>query len=69
MPPHPRLLATLACATAAVWAAPAPPPPPRLLLSIIIDDLGAGDLGYTGSRIATPHLDRLRAEGVALTSF
>jgi hypothetical protein len=34
-----------------------------------VDDLGFGDLGYAGSGIATPHLDRLRAEGVELTSF
>ena len=32
-------------------------------------DLGFGDLGYAGSGIATPHLDRLRAEGVELTNF
>ena len=41
--------------------------PPRLIVSIIVDDLGAGDLGYTGSGIATPHLDRLRREGVELS--
>jgi len=56
----------LAAALASVAAAP---PPPKLILSIIIDDLGSADLGYTGSGIATPHLDRLRAEGVALSSF
>jgi len=27
------------------------------------------DLGYTGSRIKTPHLDRLRADGAKLSSF
>jgi arylsulfatase B len=43
--------------------------PPRLLVSIIVDDLGHADLGFTGSLIRTPHLDRLRAEGIALTSF
>lgn len=62
------LLPVLACAAAAAATAPAPPPP-RLLLSIIVDDLGHGDLGWTGSQVLTPNLDRLRAEGVALTSF
>ena len=36
---------------------PTPAPPPST------------DLGYTGSRILTPHLDRLRADGVKLSSL
>ena len=37
---------------------------------IFIDDLGYGDIGPFGSTINdTPHLDRLAAEGVKLTSF
>ena len=58
-----------ACAAPSAARATAPPPPPKLILSIIVDDLGAADVGFTGSNIKTPHLDRLRAEGVALTSF
>ena len=74
MAPRAALLLLLACCgattTGVAAAAPAAPPrPPRLLMSIIVDDLGHGDLGFTGSQIKTPHLDRLRAEGVALTSF
>ena len=42
---------------------------PKLIISILIDDLGFHDLGYTGSRILTPHFDQLRGDGVKLTSF
>ena len=38
------------------------------LLLIVIDDLGYGDLGCTGStEVATPNFDRLAAEGVQCT--
>ena len=37
---------------------------------IMADDLGYGDLGCFGSKsIQTPHLDRMAAEGIRLTSF
>jgi arylsulfatase A len=37
---------------------------------IVADDLGYGDVGAYGSRaIATPHIDRLAAEGIRLTDF
>ncbi len=37
---------------------------------IFIDDLGYGDIGPFGSEInSTPHLDRMAAEGMKLTSF
>lgn len=39
--------------------------PPNVLL-IVADDLGWGDVGYHGSPIKTPHLDRLAKEGVVL---
>ncbi|MCX6942661.1 MAG: sulfatase-like hydrolase/transferase, partial [Verrucomicrobia bacterium] len=38
---------------------------PNILL-IVADDLGWGDVSYHGSRIPTPHLDRLAREGVEL---
>ena len=41
---------------------------PNILL-IIADDLGWGDVGYNGSEIQTPHLDRLAAEGLRLKRF
>lgn len=42
--------------------------PPNILL-IIADDLGWGDVGYHGSDIRTPHLDRLAQEGLELNRF
>lgn len=42
-------------------------PKPNIIL-INIDDLGYGDIGPFGSSNATPHLDRMAAEGMKLTS-
>jgi len=39
------------------------------IVFILCDDLGYGDLGCYGSRIETPNLDRLAAEGVRFTNF
>ena len=41
---------------------------PNVLL-IVADDLGWNDVGYHGSDIDTPHIDRLAAEGVRLAQF
>ncbi|MEE9296286.1 MAG: sulfatase-like hydrolase/transferase, partial [Phycisphaerae bacterium] len=47
----------------------APPERPNVIL-VFADDLGYGDIGAFGSWIhRTPHLDRLAAEGLRLTSF
>jgi arylsulfatase A len=37
------------------------------IIVIICDDLGYGDLGCYGSKLATPHIDRLAAQGVRFT--
>jgi arylsulfatase A-like enzyme len=42
--------------------------PPNLVI-ILADDLGWSDVGYHGSEIVTPRLDRLAAEGVVLDRF
>ncbi len=41
---------------------------PNIVL-IFCDDLGYGDLGCYGSKIRTPNLDRLAAEGTRFTQF
>jgi len=49
-------------------AADAPQKPELNVVLIVADDLGAHDLGATGSKFhETPHLDRLAAEGMRFT--
>src|SRR5260370_34314807 len=55
-------------ASAALMPAPAPRKPNILL--IVADDLGYGDLGcYGQTKIKTPNIDKLAAEGVRFTDF
>ena len=61
------LLSLFVVLTSAVASVPSGSP--KLILSLLIDDLGSADLGYTGSGIHTPALDALIAGGVELTSF
>ena len=44
------------------------PNPPNIVL-ILADDMGYSDIGCFGAEIQTPHLNRLAAEGVRLSSF
>ncbi|GAA4797414.1 arylsulfatase [Olivibacter ginsenosidimutans] len=39
------------------------------IIIILADDLGWGDVGYHGSAIKTPHIDRLSKEGIELNRF
>ena len=39
------------------------------VIFIMADDLGNADLGYRGSDIKTPNIDRLATAGVRLESF
>lgn len=62
-------LAVVAAVSTSVIAgeAPSPDAPPNVVF-ILADDLGYGDLGSYGQRhIATPHLDRLAADGMRFT--
>ncbi len=53
-------------ACSALSAAPSRPPN---IIMIYADDLGYGDLGCYGSKIRTPNLDRMAAEGTRFTQF
>lgn len=50
-------------------ALPSDPANPPNIVIIMADDLGWSDVGYHGSEIRTPNLDRLAAEGVELNRF
>ena len=39
------------------------------IVIILADDLGNADLGYRGSDIKTPNIDKLASEGVRLEGF
>ena len=39
------------------------------IVIVVADDLGWADVGYHGSKIATPNIDRIAAEGAALERF
>ncbi|XP_049599749.1 arylsulfatase J isoform X1 [Syngnathus scovelli] len=47
----------------------APSPPPPHIVFILADDQGFRDVGYHGSEIKTPTLDRLAARGVKLDNY
>lgn len=67
-----RLLFTVApllAAAAALPANPAPTAPRPNILFIVADDLGWKDVGYHGSDIQTPNLDRLARGGARLDQF
>ena len=62
------LPAMLLAPSAALHAAE-PVPKPNVVV-ILVDDLGYGDIAPFGSKLnRTPHLDRMAAEGMRLTSF
>jgi arylsulfatase A-like enzyme len=58
------LLLTLCISTLTAYAAEKPN-----IIFIMADDLGNADLGYRGSDIKTPNIDKLANEGVRLESF
>src|SRR3954447_7106066 len=64
-----RLVAALVALAVAAGPVAAAGSPPNVVF-ILADDLGYGDLRCYGCRdIRTPHIDRLAAQGVRLTSY
>ena len=64
-----RLAISLLLLAAWPWSALAAAPKPNIVF-ILADDLGYGDLGcYGQTKIRTPNLDRLAAEGMRFTNF
>jgi arylsulfatase A-like enzyme len=62
-------LAAFAAVPSSVRAAPAEPAKQPNIIFIMADDLGFADLGYRGSEVKTPNIDKLATEGVRLESF
>jgi arylsulfatase A-like enzyme len=58
----------LSCLAAVLLAQTVPAPRPNIVF-ILADDLGWKDVGWHGSEIRTPQLDRLAAGGVRLEQF
>ena len=63
-----RVLIVVACLIPAVGASAADAPKPHIIF-MLADDLGWGDVGYHGSKIATPNIDALAKRGVKLEQF
>jgi len=62
-------LALLACSVASLGTLAYGQETKPNIVIILADDLGNADLGYRGSDIKTPNIDKLANEGVRLESF
>lgn len=61
-------LGALACFTLGACKQTPAPDRPNIVI-ILADDLGWGDVGYHGSAIRTPHIDRIAREGIEMDRF
>src|SRR5687768_11016664 len=65
-----RLVAILLLMLASIPVRAADAPRPPNVIFILADDLGYGHIGpYGQTKIKTPHLDRMAAEGMRFTQF
>jgi arylsulfatase len=64
-----RIERTMARSEPAWPAMPTAPDGAPNIVVVLVDDVGFSDLGCYGGEIATPHIDRLAAEGVRFTRF
>ena len=62
------MLLSLPCMAASDATAQANPPRPNIIY-IMADDLGGKDVGFHGSDIKTPNIDRLAAQGAVFDQF
>ena len=66
------LVRSLLCTSMAVFllvtSVSATAPPPHILF-VVADDLGWSDVGFHGSKIQTPNIDKLASEGVVLDNY
>ena len=60
---------TFSCAIFALWFALANCDDRPNIVFVLADDYGFNDVGYHGSEIRTPNLDRLAEEGVKLENY
>jgi arylsulfatase A-like enzyme len=60
---------SMAMALATAIGAPAEGAPRPNIVYIVVDDMGWRDVGFQGSDIATPNIDRLATEGAVLADF
>ncbi|MCG6157597.1 arylsulfatase B [Rubinisphaera margarita] len=63
-----RVLVLSGIALLALTSSPAAAEQPHIVM-MLADDLGWGDVGYHGSRISTPNIDKLAARGVQFNQF
>ena len=66
---HNSTLATIACGFGAAGSPAANSRRQPNVVIILADDLGWRDVGYHGSQVSTPNIDRLAREGVELDNF